>query len=748
MNLRAFKAIFLKAFGRNGNGGAKASTTTFVVSIVFVVALTFMIANLFSAPWLSRYYEYEGYHNIIVINAPASFDEFLYSSHPDIGKNLKHRKAEAAYDYSTYNSLMRNEEAFMTIYFPEDFEEKVAKDEKAEVLTYILRDRLKYADWQKVFTQNVMEEYQNYIKIEQDVPVTLEEIYTVGQMSVNTNGKSQLEYTIDYFATVMVPLVTFIVMLYIGMSKGTNAVAGQKEKGTLTGILLTPVRKGTIIMGNLTGIWIATLLPALAGLPFIMILPMFRSLKGFVYSLILMMTLSLLISSITLMISIMNDTVVTAQTAFLPVFFILLGVAIMCIQGVNDIAHFYYWIPVYGHFYGIGTSLIQGDISFIDVLICTLSTILLSGICIAISGGLLKTERFTTTVESYSDRKANKYAREYERALAEKNIDPSRVIYGYEPEKYIKSRKLLAHHTRFPLIVLSIFQILSLIPAAIFLSKTADFKEIVMNLRKIRDLEEILTTTFDTFGLLMAQPIYIFFMGLSYYGLLATYFIKVRFIEKNKLTTLGIPSSFKTGIKDYLKGMLLGITMFGSVYLLLLVSGVAKITSVGIPSGMLALFFLDILMWLPQGASEELMFRGYMMPRLSPRFGKAFAVFFSSLLFGLFHAANKGFTLLALLNLVLIAVAYALICLYKENIMMTCAAHSVWNFAQGNLFGLEVSGNESKATIIHSVYGKDISPLLTGGNFGPEGGLFVTLVSVTVIVITIFLMRRKSKKVV
>ena len=115
-------------------------------------------------------------------------------------------------------------------------------------------------------------------------------------------------------------------------------------------------------------------------------------------------------------------------------------------------------------------------------------------------------------------------------------------------------------------------------------------------------------------------------------------------------------------------------------------------------------------------------------------------------LFGLFHAANKGFTILALVNLVLIAVAYALICLYKGNILTTCAAHSMWNFAQGNLFGLEVSGNESKATIIHSVYGSDLSPLLTGGSFGPEGGLCVTLVSVVTIIITIVLLKRKKAK--
>ena len=748
MNIRAFKAIFLKAFGRNGNGGAKASGTTFMVSVVFIFAFILMITNVFTSYWLNQLNAREGYKRVIVINAPESFNSFIYSEHPEISESIRRYPYDAAYNYSKYSTLMKRNEAFMTIFFPEDFDKTVKKGETAQVLTYILSDKLKYTTWQSNFMDNVMDGYQDYLKIEADVTVTKEEIFVSEQKPIDTEGKGMAEYIIGYAAKTIVPLITFVVMLYLGMSKGTNVIAGQKEKGTLTAVLLTPVKVRTIVTGNLAGISLATMLPALICYPIICVLPFFFSAPGLIYGLLLIISLALLISSLTLMISVMNDTVVAAQTAFLPVFFLLLGVCIMCMQGADDIARFYYWIPVYGHFYGIGQSLLNEDIQLIDVVICTVSTVALSAICTVFSGILMKTERFSTTVESYSDKQAAKYRKQLSKQIERTSRPPKDVIFGFIPKEYVTTPKLLRHHIRFPLVVLSIIQVLALIPAAVIMSKSTFFHDIIETAKSLREPTEVITTVFDLFNLFMSHPVFILFMGLGYYVLIATYIVKVRFFEKNKISTMGLNTTVKNGIFDYLEGMILGLVMMGSVVLLLVVSGTAEIGDIGIPEGSGLLFFLYIMMWIPQGFSEELMFRGYMMPRLAPRFGKAFAVFFSSLLFGIFHAANRGFTVIALINLVLIALAYALICLYKDSILMTAAAHSVWNFAQGNLFGLEVSGNTSSASILHASYDKGVSAILSGGEFGPEGSIFVTLISLVTIGIVFFLLKRKAAKMV
>ena len=149
-------------------------------------------------------------------------------------------------------------------------------------------------------------------------------------------------------------------------------------------------------------------------------------------------------------------------------------------------------------------------------------------------------------------------------------------------------------------------------------------------------------------------------------------------------------------------------------------------------------------MWIPQGATEEIMMRGYMMPRIAGRLGVPFAVFFSSLCFSVMHAGNAGFSVVALINLVLIAALFALIALRDGHIYRVCAMHTLWNFCQGNLFGLEVSGNPQSASIFASGYTKMSNDLMSGGSFGPEGGLCVTIVIVCAFVI-FFLTRKKEK---
>jgi hypothetical protein len=69
------------------------------------------------------------------------------------------------------------------------------------------------------------------------------------------------------------------------------------------------------------------------------------------------------------------------------------------------------------------------------------------------------------------------------------------------------------------------------------------------------------------------------------------------------------------------------------------------------------------------------------------------------------------------------------------------ALHAVWNWAQGNLFGFAVSGMEIESGTLVDLMeaGPD---QITGGLFGPEGGLVVTLVLVLSILLVGWAARR------
>jgi membrane protease YdiL (CAAX protease family) len=201
--------------------------------------------------------------------------------------------------------------------------------------------------------------------------------------------------------------------------------------------------------------------------------------------------------------------------------------------------------------------------------------------------------------------------------------------------------------------------------------------------------------------------------------------------------------------KEYLLGLIAGFIMMSAVCLILTVSGQIKISGFGIGSSAVKLFFINLIMWFPQGASEELLFRGYMIPRIESRYKRAVAVFFSSLLFSVFHSLNMGYTPLASVNLFLIAVLFALIYIKTGSIWMTSAIHTMWNLSQGNIYGLQVSGNEAHAAIINTAYAADAKDIITGGAFGPEGGLATTAVAVVCLIIATVLLvlkKRKEKK--
>lgn len=215
-----------------------------------------------------------------------------------------------------------------------------------------------------------------------------------------------------------------------------------------------------------------------------------------------------------------------------------------------------------------------------------------------------------------------------------------------------------------------------------------------------------------------------------------------RFAEGRSLFSMGFVR--KDAWIHYLKGIAVGFVFFSTVYLTLIATG--SVTFDGLNSkaslAMLLLFFFGFVI---QGAQEEILTRGYFMMSLSTRLPAIAAILISSFTFSVLHLFNSGFGLLAFVNLVLYGVFLAVYMLKTGNIWGVCAIHSVWNFSQGNLYGMPVSGMNILETSLFSsslVEGKE---WLSGGAFGPEGGVITSVVSILAIVLTLLLGKRSSE---
>jgi membrane protease YdiL (CAAX protease family) len=156
--------------------------------------------------------------------------------------------------------------------------------------------------------------------------------------------------------------------------------------------------------------------------------------------------------------------------------------------------------------------------------------------------------------------------------------------------------------------------------------------------------------------------------------------------------------------------------------------------------GMLLLLFFGYVI---QAASEEILFRGFLMCDLARRRSPVSAVILSSFAFALAHGSNVEIGAIALLNLFLFGVLASLWVLRTGSLIGAAALHTAWNFTQGHVFGCRVSGLVTNSTIFYS----DVLPshkLTNGGEFGPEGGVAVTVVFIVFIVLLLVFPSRKK----
>ena len=128
-----------------------------------------------------------------------------------------------------------------------------------------------------------------------------------------------------------------------------------------------------------------------------------------------------------------------------------------------------------------------------------------------------------------------------------------------------------------------------------------------------------------------------------------------------------------------------------------------------------------LVFYLLVAFNEELAFRGYLLQNLCSDWGSLISLLASSLLFGLMHGLNPHFTPLGLVGIALAGVVMAYGYFISRSLWLPIAFHFSWNFAQGPLFSFPVSGLVSEGVFI--IEWKEASPFLTGGAFGPEGGL-------------------------
>ncbi len=277
----------------------------------------------------------------------------------------------------------------------------------------------------------------------------------------------------------------------------------------------------------------------------------------------------------------------------------------------------------------------------------------------------------------------------------------------------------------------ALFAQLGVIPLVIIMGSIYGFTETGISMKGVPPLEA---------GFWMSLQLI-----LSFVLVYAILWAWLKFFEKRPFWTLGYEA--KNALMQYGRGFLAGALMFGGAVAILAVTG-GVVFEQGDPTqqGFAALggVIIVLLGWIVQGGAEEVLIRGWVLPVIGARYKPWIGLLVSSLIFALLHGLNPGLSVIALINLALFGLFAGLYAMREGSMWGISALHSVWNWVQGNFFGFEVSGtNAGGGTLLNlKETGAD---WLTGGAFGPEGGLAVTIVLVIAIAVTLFW---KSKAII
>ena len=242
----------------------------------------------------------------------------------------------------------------------------------------------------------------------------------------------------------------------------------------------------------------------------------------------------------------------------------------------------------------------------------------------------------------------------------------------------------------------------------------------------------------DPTAALSEHPFPSMFVGLILYAALAGgfYWVIVRFLAQRPVYELGLRKlvselSLGFGIGTLLMGLSVGVVALLGGY---------QVHAVQLSTGIL----FGLAVGIGPGVAEELLFRGILLRLLDKQLGSWAAIAVTSALFGAVHLSNPKATAFGALAIaveagLLLGGAYLL----TRRLWLAIGLHIGWNFVQGGIFGINVSGSGYRFDgLLRS--SMDGPAWLTGGTMGIEGSVVCVVIGALAGVFLLVLAHRRS----
>ena len=373
--------------------------SVFLLPVLIMVGIMALVGNLATR----QVEDIENHRSIVhMINEPDSFSAFLEAA--DLNMEVNTIKTDD--ERENVMDLLRNGDADLLIEFPENFDSMIQEyqtgDEVPQIKTYYNPSEDYSASAYELISNQTLEAYRQTLLSQRVADMNGLQIFTVNsdnkdmivQDDQKASGKA-LGMMLPYFITIL---------LFAGaMGIGTDMIAGEKERGTMASLLVTPVKRKSIVLGKVfalmtisgvssviyivvMGATFPKILGGDSGLD-IEITPEQIAMIG-----VLLVAISFLYSAIVILISVFARDLKEASTYITPAYMVVLVIGMMTMFTTSEAGMKDYLIPFYNTALAL-KGILTSEVTMAQYGVTLVMTLVLGGILTAVIAKAFESEK-------------------------------------------------------------------------------------------------------------------------------------------------------------------------------------------------------------------------------------------------------------------------------------------------------------------------------------------------------------------
>jgi len=382
--------IMRKEFARFFGDKRMIITTLLLPGILIYIMYSFMGSALTSSTTTDEKYVYK----VSVSNMPDSVSLLLKDMKFDIN-NIKESETDKI------KSKVQEEKVDMLVIFPANFDALVANYDKSD-LSQTPPNILIYYNSLSPGSSGA---YAIMISVLNNYESLLANKFDINKDQGTYDLASEKDITGELFS-MMLPMLMMIFMFSGCMAIAPESIAGEKERGTIATLLVTPIKRSELAIGKILSLSVIALLAGLSSfigtmlsLPKLMgagiedMKASFYSISDYILLLLVILSTVLVIISLISIISAFAKSVKEATTAVMPLMIVVMLIGITSMFGDGAKEYFaWYLIPLYN-----SVQCMNGIFSFHynagNILISLISNIVVVGILMFVLTRIFKSEK-------------------------------------------------------------------------------------------------------------------------------------------------------------------------------------------------------------------------------------------------------------------------------------------------------------------------------------------------------------------